>query len=77
VFVDWLLTESSPSCDTYNDIERVQMYMSSEKRNRVPRWVKLFAVIFATLLALFAFLHLADERFQHGPAAPEAGAGQS
>lgn len=70
VFIDWLLTESSP--DTYHESKCVQMYRSSEDSRRVPRWVKLFAVVLAALLAVFAFMHVANERFQHGSTATKA-----
>lgn len=37
----------------------------------VPRWVKVFALVFVLLLALFALAHLTDQGFQHEPAASE------
>jgi hypothetical protein len=32
----------------------------------IPRWVKIFALVFASLLALFALLHLTGRGFEHG-----------
>jgi hypothetical protein len=64
VFIDIASPASFPSCMTGNPNRGVQS-------NKVPRWVKVFALVFASLLTVFALLHLTDRGFRHGPAATE------
>ena len=42
------------------------------KTDTIPRWVKTFALVFASLIVLFALAHLTGEGFRHGPAATDA-----
>jgi hypothetical protein len=40
----------------------------SRTTTAIPRWVKVFALIFVSMLLLFALLHLDGSGFEHIPA---------